>query len=216
MATLESPPVIRSAPRRRRWWPWLLTIALIGAAAWVATRTNWISTATNGGKSAPASKGGRGPGAARLVPVVASEVRRGDMPIYLDGLGSVSAFNTVTIRTRVDGELINVAFKEGDFVKQGDLLVEIDPRPFNVQLEIAQAQKAHDEALLANARLDLARYNTLVTQDAVPKQQLDTQLAAVAQYEATVKSDQAQIDNAKLQLVYSRIGSPLTGRIGLR
>src|SRR5271156_271305 len=109
MATLESPPVIRSAPRRRKWWPWLLTIVLIGAAAWVATRTNWITTATNSAKSATGSKAGRGPLGARVVPVVASEVRRGDMPVYLDGLGSVSAFNTVTIRTRVDGELINVA-----------------------------------------------------------------------------------------------------------
>jgi multidrug efflux system membrane fusion protein len=217
MTPVESPPVIRSVPRRRKWWPWLLTLVLIGAAAWVAMRTNWISAASNGARSAAASKAGRGPGGAgRLVPVVASEVRRGDMPVYLDGLGSVAAFNTVTIRTRVDGELVNVAFKEGDFVKQGDLLAEIDPRPFNVQLELAQAQKAHDEALLANARLDLTRYNTLVTQDAVPKQQLDTQIASVAQYEATVKADQAQIDNAKLQLVYSRIISPLTGRIGLR
>jgi multidrug efflux system membrane fusion protein len=101
-------------------------------------------------------------------------------------------------------------------VKQGDLLAEIDPRPYQVQLDLAEAQKARDEALLANARVDLARYKTLMDQDALPKQQLDTQISTVAQYEATVKADQATIDNARLQLVYSRITSPLTGRIGLR
>jgi len=214
MSPVESPPVTRLVSRKRKRWPWLLVVAVAGAAAWILPRTNWISAASGSANRTPASKGGRG--GARLVPVVASEVRRGDMPVYLEGLGSVAAFNTVTVRTRVDGELMNVAFQEGQFVKQGDLLAEIDPRPFNVQFELAQAQKAHDEALLANARVDLTRYKTLVAQDAAPAQQLDTQVAAVAQYEATVKADQAQIDNAKLQLVYSRIISPLTGRIGLR
>jgi len=163
-------------------------------------------------KGAPAT--GRGP--VRQVPVVAAAARRGDMPVYLTGLGSVAPFNTVTVRTRVDGELINVAFQEGQMVRQGDLLCEIDPRPFEVQLALAEAQKAKDESVLANARLDYDRYKTLMAQDALPKQQLDTQVALVSQYESTVKADQAQIDNVKLQLVYARITSPLTGRIGLR
>lgn|SRR5215469_4288213 len=216
MVPVESPTASRLVARKRKLWPWLVLIVLAAAALWAWPRKdNWIRAVPGASpaKAAPQGRGGSGP---RLVPVVASEVRRGDVPVYLDGLGSVTAFNTVTVRTRVDGELVNVAFQEGDFVKQGDLLAEIDPRPFNVQLALAEAQKAHDEALLANARLDLERYQTLVGQDAVPKQQLDTQVALVAQYAATVKADQAQIDNVKLQLVYSRIVSPLTGRIGLR
>jgi multidrug efflux system membrane fusion protein len=162
-------------------------------------------------------KGGKGgDGAGRPVPVVAAMARKGDMPVYLTGLGTVTAFNTVTARTRVDGELVKVAFTEGQFVKAGDLLCEIDPRPFQVQLEQAQAQMAHDQALLANANVDLERYKVLYGQQAIPKQQLDTQVATVSQYDATIKADQAQIDNAKLQLFYAHITSPITGRIGLR
>jgi len=203
------------APRARgnRWWPWLLFVGIAVGAVWLFPR---VTKSADVAPAAAKGPGGAGRAGARQVPVVAMVARRGDMPVYLNGLGSVTAFNTVTVRSRVDGELTRVAFTEGEFVKQGDLLAEIDPRPYEVQLSLAEAQKARDEALLANARLDLTRYKTLMDQDALPKQQLDTQTSTVAQYESTVKADQATIDNAKLQLVYSRITSPLTGRIGLR
>jgi multidrug efflux system membrane fusion protein len=211
MTSVEAPREVRPKTRNR-WWPWLLAACAAGGAVWFYPR---VTKTTEAATAAPKGPGG-GRGAARQVPVVAAAARRGDMPVYLNGLGSVTAFNTVTVKSRVDGELIRVAFTEGEFVKQGDLLAEIDPRPFEVQLSLAEAQKARDEALLANARLDLVRYKTLMEQDAMPKQQLDTQVSTVAQFESTIKADQAQIDNVKLQLTYSRITSPLTGRIGLR
>jgi multidrug efflux system membrane fusion protein len=148
--------------------------------------------------------------------VVTATSKVGNQPIYLTGLGSVTAFNSVTLRTRVDGELLRVAVREGQMVNAGDLIAEIDPRPFEVMLEQAEGQKERDEALLANARVDLERYKLLYSQDSIPKQQLDTQVATVKQYEATVKADQGVVDNAKLQLSYTRIRSPITGRIGLR
>jgi multidrug efflux system membrane fusion protein len=150
------------------------------------------------------------------IPVVTATAKLGDQPVYLTGLGSVVAFNTVALRSRVDGELENVAIREGQMVRSGDLIAQIDPRPFEVQLSQAEGQKERDEAFLANAKVDLERYKILYAQDSIAKQQLDTQLATVQQYEATVKADQAAIDNAKLQLSYARITSPITGRIGLR
>ena len=154
--------------------------------------------------------------AAMTASVVVAVARQGNMPVYYDGLGNVTAFLAVTVRTRVDGQLMNVYFREGQFVNSGDHLADIDPRPFQVQLEQAEGLLARDQATLANAKLDLERYHTLLAQDAIPEQQLATQESTVRQLEATIKADQAAIDDAKLQLVYCRITAPIDGRIGLR
>jgi membrane fusion protein, multidrug efflux system len=154
--------------------------------------------------------------AGRGTPVAAVPARKGDIPIYIDGIGSVVPLSTVTVRTRIDGQLMAVLFKEGQMVRKGELLAQIDPRPFQVQLEQAEGQMDHDRALLKNARLDLDRYQVLWKEDSIPKQQLDTQEALVGQYEAAIKADQAAIDNARLQLTYCKITSPTDGRIGLR
>jgi multidrug efflux system membrane fusion protein len=149
-------------------------------------------------------------------PVVTAQARKGDQPIYLTGLGSVTPRNTVTLRTRVDGQLFSVAVREGQMVSEGDLIAQIDPRPFEVALTQAEGQFDRDKAILANAKLDLERYKILYSQDSIPKQQYDTQVALVLQSEANVKTDQGIIDNAKLQLSFTRITSPIEGRIGLR
>jgi multidrug efflux system membrane fusion protein len=162
------------------------------------------------------AKPGRDRGAGRTFAVVAAAAHTGDMPVYLDGLGTVTAINTVTVRSRVDGQLVRVSYQEGQLVRQGDLLAQIDPRPFEVQAQQAEGQLARDEAALQNARLDLKRYEALMAEDAVPRQQLDTQAATVNQLEGTIKTDQAQVASARLNLTYSRITAPITGRVGLR
>jgi multidrug efflux system membrane fusion protein len=150
------------------------------------------------------------------IPVVVAAAEKGDIGVYVIGLGTVTPLNTITVTTRVDGQLMAVHYKEGDKVSRGDWLVEIDPRPFQVQLEQAQAQLQKDQAALQNALIDLRRYEDLITKNAVSQQILQTQRSTVAQAQATIKTDQANIDSAKLNLTYSHITAPISGRIGLR
>jgi multidrug efflux system membrane fusion protein len=155
------------------------------------------------------------PAAATPIPVDVATAKRGDFPVYLNGLGTVQAWNTVLVRTRVDGQIEKVAFHEGETVRKGDLLLQIDSRPFKAALDQAQATKMHDDALVENSKRDLTRYLTVGTL-AVTQQQIDTQRALIAQQEAQIRNDQAVIDNAQVQLGYTTIRAPISGRIGFR
>lgn len=150
------------------------------------------------------------------VAVVTQAAKKSDISVYLTGIGTVTPLNTVTVRSRVDGQLMEVLYREGQTVSRGQLLARIDPRPFQVLLTQAEGQMARDQAQLSNARVDLQRYRTLWAQNSIPRQQLDTQEALVRQYQAAVRSDQGQVDSARLQLTYSRITAPCDGRVGLR
>jgi len=161
-------------------------------------------------------KGGRGSGAQMTIPVAVAKVDVRDLPIVLNGLGSVEAYQTVAVKSRLDGQLIKVNVKEGQEVKQGELLAEIDPRPYEVQLSQTQATLFKDQAALKDARLNLERFQQLYKDGVIPKQQFDTQGSLEAQLDGAVRADQAQIDTVKLNLAYTRITAPVSGRIGLR
>jgi membrane fusion protein, multidrug efflux system len=202
------PAASERAGHRHRKWGWLLGLATVGLAG--------TAVMARGSAGQPASGHAAARAGASAIPILAATAVTGDVGVYLTGLGAATAINTVTVRTRVDGQLNAVAFREGQLVHKGDLLAQIDPRPFQVQLVQAEGQKAKDEAALKDAQLDLQRYQVLVQQDSAPRQQLDAQVATVHQLEAALKTDQGQVEAANLNLVYSRITAPISGVVGLR
>ena len=200
----------------KRIWLWGIALCLVAGAGggyyYYSQKNGAPAAAEAPGKGGKGAKGGPG----GVVPVVAAAATTADVGVVLDALGSVTPVSTVTVRSRVDGQLMKILFKEGQVVREGELLAEIDPRTYQVQLATAEAQSARDQALLKNSMIDLERYRTLFKQDSIAKQQLDTQESVVRQAEATVKIDQAAIDSARLQLTYCRITAPVAGRVGLR
>src|SRR5437867_2053311 len=190
--------------------------AIVAAVLIVATLVGWAVYHHSRPKTAAAAGAAAVGGQSWPVPVVEGVVTIGDVPIYLDGLGTVQAFNTVTVHARVDGQLMKVAFTEGQEVKTGDVLAQLDPAPYQAALDQAAAKKAQDEAQLTNARVDLQRYADLLKTDSITQQIYDTQKALVSQFEATVKADQAAAESAKVNLDYTTIRSPIDGRVGIR
>jgi membrane fusion protein, multidrug efflux system len=215
---------VHAPPAKNRWWIWLLAAVLLLTGIWyyrgAHSKSQADSSNANSSAAAAGGSGGKGKsgavGGSPVVPVVVATAQRGDLPVYFTGLGTVTAFNTVTVHSRVDGQLISVAFKEGQFVHQGDVLAQIDPRPFQVILEQAEGQLAKDQAQRKDAEVNLERYKLLYSEGVIAKQQMDTQQSQVGQFDGAIKTDQATIDSAKLQLSYSRVTAPISGRIGLR
>ncbi len=209
-------------PRKsRRWLYGLLMVVVVAVLCWWFWPTK--KTPENGAASTPASAGrnasaprpGFG-GSAEPTPVRVADVTTGDFPVYYKALGTVTATNTVNVRSRVAGELIKVNFQEGQRVKAGDLLAEIDPRSYEIALQQAQGTLAQNQAQLKNAQIDLQRYKGLFAEDSIARQTLDTQQALVGQYQGTIQTNQAAVNDAKLNLDFTRIRAPIAGRLGLR
>src|SRR5258708_1256214 len=206
-----------TAPSKSRLWLWVFIIGVIAVGGWFYRSSRNASQAADPPATGAANKSRGGPSAGNfVVPVVVATAQRGDLPVYFNGLGTVTAFNTVTVRSRVDGQLISIAFKEGQFVHEGDVLAQIDPRPFQVQLAQALGQLAKDQAQRKDAEVNYERFKLLFKEGVIPRQELEKEAGLVGQFDGAIASDQSQIDNAKLQLAYSRIAAPISGRIGLR
>lgn len=205
----------RTVLRRRRWGQALaIAVALSVGAIWYASSRPASGANVGADRAAPA-KAEKSP-LQRATPVVVAPVRQDDLDIFQAGLGTVTPKNTVQVQSRVDGLLVSVVFKEGQMVKKGDLLAEIDPQPFKLQLNLAAGQLARDQALLEGAQVNLERYRKLLALKSMPLQQFEAQQTLVRQYKASVQLEQGSVDTAKLQLSYSRITAPIGGRVGLR
>jgi multidrug efflux system membrane fusion protein len=201
---------------KSRWWVWVLLLVIVAGGFWYYRGRNSQADAAAAGGKGPGGPAGMGGPGSFVVPVVVATASKGDLPVFLNGLGNVTAFNTVTVRSRVDGQIVKINFAEGQNVTAGQALVEIDPRPYQVQLAQAEGQLAKDQAQLRNVQVDYERFKLLFKEGVIPKQQLDTQQAQVGTFEGAIKADNATIDNAKLQIMYSHITAPISGRVGLR
>jgi multidrug efflux system membrane fusion protein len=206
---VSAPPKKAKPAHRRRLWLWILVLFLLALGGYLV----WAKITAKQAADAAAKAAAKGP---PPIPVVAATSRKGDIGVYYSGLGAVTPLATVTLRSRVDGQLMSVRYREGDTVQQGDRLVEIDDGPYQAALTQAEGQLLRDQAALENARIDLARYQQLAPLKAIPEQQLATQQATVHQDEGVVKLDAGLIESAKVNLAYCKIAAPVTGRVGLR
>ena len=211
----SAPPPTQPArhPASKRGWLWFVALLIVAVVVYFL----WPKVFGTSGSASTAAKSGKGTGkGGSATNVVATRARRGNIGVYFTGLGSVTPIYTVTVKSRVDGQLMTVNYKEGEIVQKDDLLVQIDPRPYEAALTQAEGALLRDQALLANARIDLARYQMLIKTKAVPEQMLATQEALVKQDEGIVKTDEGAVASAKVNVVYTKITAPITGRVGLR